>query len=158
MDNKGDRTPNRCGEIRAIIKEIDDFIVSNDWYNVLRDSRKNYYWGYILHLTRLYNAGQILIQRGGDGKITGICSWVRCTRDSQLEINKTTFGLPKDISNGSMLHITICVINGGSIGTFRRNFVETVGKEVEEVCWFNAPTNKFIRRKNILKEKCYARN
>jgi len=155
MDNQSDRTPDRC---REIIKEIDDFIVSNDWYNVLRASRKQYYWGYLLHLARLYRADQIIIQRGGDGKITGICAWVRCTRDSQLEINKINYALPRNISEGNVLHITLCVIAGGSINQFRRHFIETVGKDVEEVCWFNSPTNKFIRRKNILKEKVYASN
>ena len=77
-------------------------------------------------------------------------------KEDENKINKTTWALPRDISEGENLCITICVLFGGNIHDFRREFRRRFAETVDEVFWFDIPHNKFIRRKNILKGAVYA--
>ena len=152
MENMGDnidRTADRC---RQIVNEVDNFIVKNDTHKVFEATRQKYKWNYFLHLERLYKAGQLIIQRNKLGQITGICGWILVDKEDEHKINKTTWALPRDISDGENLCITICFINGGNINEFRREFHQRFADIVNEAFWFDIPHNKFIRRKNILKE------
>lgn len=153
MGDNNDRTIDRGWEI---INELDDFIDKNDKKEAFTLTRKRYWWNYIAHLSRLYQAGQIFVQRDKINRIIGICTWVLVNKEDEHKINKITWSLPKEISNGNNLCITICVLNGGSIHDFRREFRKRFSDKVDEVFWFDIPHNRFIRRKNILKEMVYA--
>lgn len=149
MDNNFDRTADRC---RQIINEVDNFIVKNDVKKAFTETRQRYRWNYFLHLERLYRAGQLIIQRNKLGQIIGICGWILVKKNDEDKINKTTWALPRDISNGENLCVTICVLSGGNIHEFRRELRRRFAEIVNEVFWFDIPHNKFVRRKNISKE------
>lgn len=153
MGNNFNRTISRC---RKIVNEVNNFIVKNDKKEAFLKTRQEYSWNYFEHLDRLYNANQLFIQRNAVGEIIGICGWLLVNREDEDKINKTTWSLPKDISSGNNLCITICVINGGNINDFRREFRRRFANMVDEVFWFDIPNNKFVRRKNILKEMAHA--
>lgn len=149
MDNNIDRTIDRCWQI---INEVDNFIVKNDTKRVFYETRQKYRWNYFLHLERLYKARQLFIQRNEVGQIIGICGWILINKEDEHKINKTTWSLPEEISNGENLCITICVINGGNMNELRREFRKRLTDKVDEIFWFDIPHNKFVRKKNILKE------
>src|SRR3990167_234198 len=149
MVDNDDRTIDRGWQI---INELDDFIERGDKNKIFTPTRKQYWWEYIRHLIRLYKADQIFIQRDKINRIVGICGWVLVNKEDEYKINKVTWALPKEISNGNNLCITICVISGGNINNFRREFCKRFAEKVDEIFWFDIPHNRFIRRKNILKE------
>lgn len=152
MVNNIDRTPYRC---RTIIKEIDSFISEND-KGQFAETRKHWYWNYMLHLCRLYDSNQIMIERNNKGEIINICCWALVNKEDEKYINKVTWELPKEISKGNNLYISICIIKEGNIFEFRREFVKLFRDRVDEAFWFDINKNKFIRRKNILKEISHA--
>lgn len=153
MDDNIDRTADRC---RQIINEVDNFIVKNDTKKLFAETRIQWKWNYFLHLSRLYKAGQLFIQRNDKDQIIGICGWILVKPEDEHKINKTTWVLPRDISSGENLCITICVINGGNIHEFRREFRKRFADTVKEAFWIDIENKKFIRRKNILKEMAHA--
>lgn len=148
MGNHVDRETYRCWKV---IKEIDEFILKNDKTGAFTSTRRKWYWGYILHLARLLKADQLIIKRNGKG-ITAICGWARVNPQDEYKINKLTWELPEEISKGENLYITVCVVNEGKVNDFRRELINKFAKEINEVFWFDVPHNRYIRRKNILKE------
>ena len=153
MGDNVDRAADRC---REIINEVDNFIVKNDTKKVFYETRQQYRWNYFLHLARLYKANQLFIQRNEKDQIIGICGWILVNKEDEDKINKTTWSLPRNISEGENLCITICVLSGGNIHEFRREFRKRFAETVNEVFWFDIPNKKFVRRKNILKGVIYA--
>ena len=153
MGDNTDRTADRC---REIINEVDNFIVRNDKNKIFMPTRQQYRWNYFLHLARLYKSEQLFIQRNEKDQIIGICGWILVDKEDEKKINKTTWSLPRNISDGNNLCITICVLSGGKIHEFRKEFRRRFAEKVNEVFWFDIPNNKFFRRKNILKETVYA--
>lgn len=174
MDDKYDGSGNRCREVdyqesiteiycRKAITEIDNFISNND-HGVFQQTRARYYENYILHLNKLYDADQIIIERDKTGNINGVCGWIVIDKKDEEEINKITWRIPSTINafcnriipDRCVLHITFCVINSinnhGNINRFRQRLVELLQDKVDEVTWFNMPRNKYMRRKNILKD------
>ena len=152
METMGDNTHGTTDRGREVINEIDNFIVKNDVNHVFTETRHQWRWNYFLHLARLYQANQIIIQRNDKGQIIGICGWILVSPEDEHRINKTTWSLPKNISDGSNLYVTICVVNGGNIQKFRKELSEKFGDKVDEVIWVDVENKKFVRRKNILKE------
>lgn len=152
MGNNNDRTPDRCWEI---VKEIDKFIVDNDKDKRFSETREQYYWNYTLHLSRLLKADQIIIQRNDRGKIVGICGWIQINENDERYINKITWSLPKNISEGNIIYIPFCIIQNGDIFRIRKELYRRFKNVVDEVYWFDSRKAKFIRIKNMIKEKMY---
>lgn len=152
MDYKSNRALDRDWQI---VKEIDEFIVRNDRDGYILATRCEWWDNYFLHLARLVEVDQMIIQRDDQGKIIGICGWVLTDKAYEHEINKANWKLPEDISHGDILHITICVMDGGNIYEMRQELLNLYVTKFSEVCWYNAPKNKFVRHKNILKEICH---
>jgi len=97
-----------------------------------------------------------MIERNNKGEIINICCWALVNKEDEKYINKVTWELPKEISKGNNLYISICIIKEGNIFEFRREFVKLFRDRVDEAFWFDINKNKFIRRKNILKEISHA--
>jgi hemolysin-activating ACP:hemolysin acyltransferase len=143
-------------DCQEAINEIDNFIVKNDVHHVFTETRHQWRWNYFLHLARLYQSNQIMIQRNDKGQLIGICGWILVSPEDEHKINKTTWALPKNISEGNNLYVTICVINGGDIHKFRSELSSKFGDKVDEVIWVDVENKKFVRRRNIIKEMAHA--
>ena len=135
------------------IKEIDKFIVENDHENHFLKTREEYYWNYILHLSRLFKAKQIFLQWDKFGKLTAVCGWILTNKEQQKYINKITWELPKEISQGEILYISFCIIKDGKMDLFKKRFISLLADKVNEVFWFDMKRNKYFRIKNIYKKE-----
>lgn len=151
MGNKSNGAHYRCWKI---VLDIERFITDNADETFI--TRKTYFRNYLKHLLHLMGERQIIIQRNGGGEIIGICGWARYNKEDEYKINKVTWALPENITEGENLYISFCVLNGGSMGRIRKRLKELYSKQINEVYWFNIPTNDFTRRRNILKENVYA--
>lgn len=154
MDNQLGRAPHRDWQIKKRQKDVADianFIIRNDKNNQLIAAVDKYYWNFLKHIDRLYDCKQILMQRNVSGGLVGLCGWARINPADETQVNKITWELPDDISTGTILHITFCIVVGGRTHMFRRELNQLLGTEIDEIHWFNLSKNKYIRRKNILK-------
>ena len=124
---------------REIIHEIDDFIVRNDKGGRIIATRYDHLDNYFFHIERLLNAGQLMIQRNDKGEISAVCGWILTTKEHEHEINKITWVLPNEISNGDILYVSFSVIADGNIHLFRREFRKLLCDKVVEAFWFDAP-------------------
>lgn len=159
MDNQHGRTPTRDRQItkrQKDVSEIANFIIQNDTNNKLIAVVDKYYWNFLKHIDRLYDKDQILMQRSVSGDLVALCGWARIRSTDEAQLNKITWALPDDISTGNILHITFCIVHGGQTHLFRRELNKMMGREIDQICWFNLPKNKYFRRKNILKGELHA--
>jgi hypothetical protein len=89
----------------------------------------------------------MMIFRRDDGNIIGICGWVLI--NDTKDVNKLTWTLPEDITNGDILYITIAVLTNG-ISTLKiKKIFEEMGikKRIKRVFWINS-----LKRKMFTKE------
>ena len=145
--NQPDRTTYRCW---AIILEIERFI--SEYGNSQFETRRKYYSNYYLQLMRLLESDQILLQRDLDGKLIGICGWLRVNKDDEWKINKTTWATPDDITTGDELYISFCILTTGSVWEIRRELKKRYASEIDEVFWTDVPHKRYVRIKNIMKD------
>lgn len=142
MDNQYDRATNWDWQVI----EVERFIFQADKDKKITPTIQEHYWNFFVHLETLFANDQILIQRNEDGKLIGICGWIKYFKEDEHKINKVSWRFPRDISTGEHLYITICVMTEGLIGQFKEDLKIKVGQEVKSIFWFNIQSNKFFRR------------
>jgi len=147
MVNNSDRATYRRWKL---ILDIERFIYENGGF--FFESRRKYYRNYYRQLIMLIEAKQIIIQRNDLGEVVGVCGWIMINKKDEHQINKVTWKVPDDIKTGDNIYISFCVLNGGSVYEIRREIKQRYDRQVNEVFWYNIPSNKFVRIKNILKE------
>lgn len=128
-----------------LLNEVKEFVKTNDRYGNFRSI--NYYpSGFCSHLRKVLGVGQMAVGRGEDGKIVSLLTWVLV--DEITEINKVTWSLPKEITSGKILYITLCVIKEGSTFDMRSMFYKMgMHKRVDEVMWFHAKKGRLLKRR-----------
>ena len=134
----------------SVILEVERFI--SNYGNERFETRRKYYKNYYCQLARLFDSDQLLILRGLENEIIGVCGWIRVKQNDEWKINKITWTLPEEILNGENLYISFCVLKGKNMWSIRKKIKEIYDKKINEVFWFDISKSKYIRIKNILKE------
>ena len=148
VGNNINGTTYRCWKI---ILEVEKFISEND--KKYFETRRQWYKNYYRQLMRLIDKNQLLIERDGDNNIIGICGWARIKKSDEWKINKIRWSLPDNITDGDILYISFCVLKGGHVHNIRRELKRRYDHEVNETFWFSIANNRYVRLKNVLKEK-----
>lgn len=147
MVNNIDRETYRSWKLAL---EIERFILDNA--DGKFESRRLFYKNYFRTLLELIRSQNIIIQRNDNGSIIGICGWVTFDKKDEWQINKIRWYFPSS-AQGENIYIAFCIITKGSMNKIRSELKSRYDKIFNEILWFNMPKNKFVRIKNILKEK-----
>jgi len=147
MVNNIDRETYRSWKLAL---EIERFILDNadDEFR----SRRLFYKNYFRTILELIRSQKIIIQRDEAGSIIALCGWIRFHKQDEWQINKIRWFFPSSES-GENLYIAFCIISKGNVHKIRKELKERYEKIINEVSWYSIPKNKFVRIKNILKER-----
>ena len=142
-----DRETYRCWKV---ILEIERFISTygGNYFETRKTHAENYY----RQLLHLLDKDQIFIERNSNGDLISVCGWARIHAEDRWRVNKVNWTLPEEITQGELLYISFCVVYEGDVHNIRRELRRRCGREVSEVYWFNAPNNRFVRLRNVLKD------
>jgi hypothetical protein len=130
------------------VDEIDEFIEENDRYEIF-STRKKWPYGFKKHFEKLIQKKQIVTFREGR-KLLGFCSWMLVNEKTKLDINKTTWAMPNDISSGDILYIDVCVIKEpASIFKIKDFLSKKYRHQIKQVFWFDIANSRvfFIKFK-----------
>lgn len=123
-------------------KDIVDFVLSvpSERLSTIHNFKDNFE----LMIQRLIDRNYIMVFHEGS-TITGICCWCLVNRENQGDINKIRWILPKDLTNGNILYIPVCVLTSSARSLDIKRKFEELGyrKKIKEVLWL---TDKWYRR------------
>lgn len=120
---------------------ITDFVyrslMSGGRNDTIRKSIGYHSEGFISHFRRLQELGQILSVVNKD--VHGVCSWFIANEEDLIELNKITWKLPKNITEGNILYITMCAVDKhANLLELKMMFRKIVlEKNISKVIWYN---------------------
>lgn len=127
-------------------EEISAFLTEHDIHGSFK-TRHNFPENFVNHFNQIISLKQILVFREQE-KLSGFCSWVFTDEKHKKEINKTTWKLPDNITDGDILYIDACCLtNRSDMFKLTKRLKHLYRKHIKEVFWFNIPGGRVFKLK-----------
>jgi hypothetical protein len=125
-------------------KEIADFILDNNTEGRF-NSALRHNDSFRSHIKRLVDEGQMMVFYK-HGKIVGCCGWALV--HDRNSIDKLTWKLPDNITDGRILYVSVAVLTGGAKILWIKDLLEKRGyrDKVDSIFWVNSVRRRMFKK------------
>lgn len=128
------------------VREIDWFIEFRDYEKRIFSNRHRCKENFENHMKRIMEAKQLLSFRDDFTKeLQGICGWLIVDDERRHKINKTTWDIPDNISEGNIFYGDICVLfHDANIFKIREFLNNKYAGQIDYIYWLNSGKKRFF--------------
>lgn len=131
---------------KLTVNEIDWFIEIRDQEKGIFSTRHRWKKNFNNHMKKIIEEKQILSFRDDSTKaLQGICGWLIVDDDRRHKINKTTWEIPENISEGNIFYGDICILfHDADIFKIRKFLNNKYAGKLDYIYWLNSGKKKFF--------------